>query len=247
MAVDEALVRQVVPAGHAERGADAQRPRAAQVLRLRRARLDERRHGQHVGPIGLEKRVDVRVGRDRAKQLAEAAQTSAPRPAAELHGPRVARSTSAAGTSRAARSRSFGASRYSGREVAQVVDRQAQLARDMTPGIVAHGNHVAGEARVAARRSRWSRRRGSSSQCVPPTWNPSCTVWPRSHSRRSVDSKLRTYPSAASRTGSSSVRPEGHRLIRINCSVRRSHVWNRSVRSMYSDTAFGTPGHLRDA
>src|ERR1051325_7648594 len=35
---------------------------------------------------------------------------------------------------------------------------------------------------------------GSSSQCVPPTWNPSNTVWPRSHNRRSVDSKFRTYP-----------------------------------------------------
>ena len=45
------FARQVVPAPHAQRAADAERPRRTHVIELRRAELDERRDEQHVGLV----------------------------------------------------------------------------------------------------------------------------------------------------------------------------------------------------
>ena len=51
--VNQPLVRQVVPAVHAERAWNRQRPRRLDVFLLRRAKVDERRHEKQIGRLTL--------------------------------------------------------------------------------------------------------------------------------------------------------------------------------------------------
>jgi hypothetical protein len=56
---DQCLARQVVPAPHTERAANAQRARRTQVVQLRRTELDERRNEQDVGLLRGDELVDT--------------------------------------------------------------------------------------------------------------------------------------------------------------------------------------------
>ncbi len=57
------FARQVIPAPHAERAADAERTRRAQVIELWRAEFDERRDEQHVGRVLGDEVVNAKLPR----------------------------------------------------------------------------------------------------------------------------------------------------------------------------------------